>query len=307
MLLPRLDRLLAALPEQPVWQWLGRADRIEAAPATVPHAVFDVVPVQFAHAAVARQGEVGDASLNVWLRADPCWLQPDMSTLRMMACGQLQLTQSEAEDLAASVRAVFGDAGMELSIPHPDRWYLKLPMGSDPPPFSPPADVLGDDIERHLPSGNSGLRWKRLLNEVQMSLHLHPVSKRREAKGMTPVNSLWFWGGGRLPNRVRPARARYFTEDQMLRGLANLAGVVCLPVAASLAAIDNCSDSMIDLRGVDPQPLIADWLDPLIRRLRAKQMQDITFGFSAGERFELRSAHRWRFWRKPLSASGAGD
>jgi hypothetical protein len=213
----------------------------------------------------------------------------------------------EAEDLAAAVRAVFGDAGMELSIPHPDRWYLKLPMGSDPPAFAHPRDVLGDDIERHLPVGNSGLRWKRLLNEVQMSLHQHPVSRKREAAGLAPVNSLWFWGGGRLPNRVRASFGRYFSEDEVLLGLARQANVPGLKIPESSNVIPDKANSVIDLRTVAPDALYADWLQPAMHALRSGSLSDITFAFSAGERFELRRGHRWRFWRKPLLAASVAE
>ena len=310
LLLPRLDRLLAALPGQDIWQWLGRSDRSAAAPASaraIPHAMFEVVPEEFAQAAVARHGECDDAGMYSWLRADPCWLQPDMNSLRMMAWGQMSMSPKDAEDLAAILRPLLGDEGFEFSIPHPERWYLRLPLGSELPRFSHPQDVLGDDVERHLPPGNSGLRWRRLLNEVQMSLHQHPVSQRREAAGMAPVNSLWFWGGGRLPNRVRAARSQYFSDDPIMRGLARQAAVPCSPTPTALNALAPMQRSgVFDLRTVAPTALNADWLEPFIQRLRSADLDEIVFGFAAGERFQLRRGHRWRFWRKPLAGPIAG-
>ena len=310
LLLPRLDRLLAALPGQDIWHWLGRSDRIAVAAASVhaiPHAVFEVLPVEFAQAAVARHAECDDAGMYTWLRADPCSLQPDMNSLRMMAWGQMSITQKDAEDLAAILRPLLGDEGFEFSIPHPERWYLRLPLGSELPRFSHPQDVLGDDVERHLPPGNSGLRWRRLLNEVQMSLHQHPVSLRREAAGLAPVNSLWFWGGGRLPNRVRAAHSQYFSDDPIVRGLARQGAVPCLPAPASLTAVEPAQRSgVFDLRTVAPAALNAGWLEPLIHSLRSADIDEIVFGFAGGERFQLRRGHRWRFWRKPLTAALAG-
>lgn len=308
LLLPRLDRLLAALPDAPIWQWLGRADRVADADASVnaaARAAFDIAPVDFSHAAVARYGECGDVGLDAWLRVDPCWLQPDMNSLRMMAWGQLQLSAEDAEDLAGVLRPLFGDAGFELSMPHPDRWYLKLSPGSDPPRFSHPLDVLGDDVERHLPTGTSGLHWKRLLNEAQMILHQHAVSRRREAKGLAPINSVWFWGGGRVPNRVRAAHASYFSGDEIVAGLARQAGVPCQPVPSSLQSIKSLESAAIDLRRIEPAALNADWLEPAIARLRAGDSTELRFAFAAGERFHLRRGQRWRFWRKPLRLSVA--
>ncbi len=290
-----------ALAGRPIWQSLGRADRHAEPSVTTVQAVFDVVPAEFGHAAVARHGEADDVGLNVWLRADPCWLQPDMSSLRMMAWGDMQLTARDAEDLAAVVRPLFGDAGFEFFIAHPERWYLKLSMGSEAVRSSHPRDALGDDIERHLPQGSSGLRWRRMLNEVQMSLHQHPVNRRREAAGLPPANSLWFWGGGRVPNRVRTQWRRLWSDDLILRGLARLAGVFCAFPPNKLDDIDTLSGNAIDLHDVDPETLNANWLEPVLRRMRSGNVDEIRFRFADGEQFTLRPAHRWRFWRKPLA------
>jgi hypothetical protein len=305
LLLPRLDRLLNALPGQPIWSALGRADRVADVIDAVVQAGFEVVPADFGQAAVARHGEADDVGLNVWMRADPCWLQPDMNSLRMMAWGDMQLSRRDAEDLSVVVRPLFGDAGFEFFIEHPERWYLKLQMGSEPSRMSHPRDVLGDDVERHLPQGSSGLRWRRLLNEVQMSLHQHPVNRRREAAGLPPANSLWFWGSGRVPNRVRSSSQRFWTEDLMLRGLARLAKLPCVPAPQRLDEISALPGSSIDLRDVAPEPLNTHWLAAVLRRLRAGDTDEVRFQFSGGEQFVLRPAHRWRFWRKPLAATTA--
>jgi hypothetical protein len=40
-------------------------------------------------------------------------------------------------------------------------------------------------------------RWlKRLLTEVQMLLHHHPVNLARQEQGLPVINSLWCWAGG---------------------------------------------------------------------------------------------------------------
>ena len=40
---------------------------------------------------------------------------------------------------------------------------------------------------------------RMLLNEVQVLLHQHPLNAARQTRGLPPVNSVWFWGAGRLP------------------------------------------------------------------------------------------------------------
>lgn len=299
-----MRRLQGLSAEHQVWRWLGRADTTRPlVPASEgSQALFDVVPKDFSVAAVSRLADVGDAAMNVWLRADPCWLQPDMHALRMMAWSRMQLSLDQAEHLAAALRPLFGDAGIEFSIPHPDRWYLKLPMGSEPPEFVPPDRVLGEDIEGHLPDGNSGLRWRRLLNEAQMSLHEHPVNRQRAQAGLAPVNSVWFWGAGRLPNRVRSDYAAFHSDEPVLRGLA-------LRADKQVEAVPDClpqtlpGNSVFDLRERDVDRLATHWLEPAYRLLQSRAVSEWVLLFADGPQFSLTRSQRWRFWRRPLAPS----
>ncbi len=307
VLLPALGLLQAARPAHQLWAVLGRGDRVEPAARRndlVPTAAFEVIPDQFSAAAVSRLAEVGDADAHVWLRADPCWLQPDMNSLRMMAWGDMRLSPEDAEDLLGVLRPLFGDAGFELSVAHPDRWYLRLAPGSEPPDFSPPSAVLGDDVERHIPAGNSGLHWRRLLNETQMSLHQHRVNARRADAGLAPVNSVWFWGGGRLPNRVRAQCQRYLSDDLLVRGLARQAGVTCSPLSAAFDPTADYQHACLDLRASSPAQLFADWIDPLLSRIGRSGNRQSAFAFDDGPVFRLRRGQRWRFWRRALPLQG---
>jgi hypothetical protein len=61
-----------------------------------------------------------------------------------------------------------------------------------------------------------------------MVLHAHPVNQAREAAGLPVVNSLWPWGGGRLPNlaRIPPAAmTTLWSDDPVARGIARLLGI----------------------------------------------------------------------------------
>ena len=49
-----------------------------------------------------------------------------MNGVRLLACGQLQLTMDEALVFADALRPAFDDAGIALEITTPDRWHLRL-------------------------------------------------------------------------------------------------------------------------------------------------------------------------------------
>src|SRR6185312_8364748 len=84
-----------------------------------------------------------EPSLQLWLPADPAWVRPDMNGVRLLACGQLQLSMDEAQAFAAMLRPVFDEAGMQLEISTPDRWHLRLPADMPLPDFDAPEQALG--------------------------------------------------------------------------------------------------------------------------------------------------------------------
>src|SRR3546814_7921528 len=80
------------------------------------------------------------------------------------------------------------------------------------------SDVCSSDlIHDLLPAGNDGRRWRAVLNEAQIVLHNHPVNAERVRSGRMPVNSLWFHGGGRLPDQVACDVQTVYSNDFSLR------------------------------------------------------------------------------------------
>lgn len=249
---------------------------------------FDLLPRGWPMAAITRQRDAGDAALHQWLRADPAHVRPDMTGARVLAIGELGLGHDEAQALLAPLRPLFGDLGFQLSAPAPSRWYVALPVEARLPAFSPPEAVLGDDLLAHLPDGADGRRWRALLNEAQVILHNHPVNQARTAAGKPAVNSLCFWGAGRLPDHVRCPYTGLASQDPELLSLAQLAGVANTPDGPQLLDLRQARDwSAVEQR--------------LLPGLREPGSDEVQLDFADGARFSLRAAQRWRFWRRPLA------
>jgi len=303
LLLPARDRLRAGptLPAR-LARLIGRADRLPDAPpgrdAQLLRA-FDVLPRRIPVAPITRQMDAGDGHHGAWLRADPAHVRADMGSARMLACGELGLDADEAEALVAALRPLFGDEGFPISAPLPSRWYLMLPLQSQLPAFAPPEAVLGDDLHAHMPEGDAGRRWRRLLNEAQVILHNHPLNARRAAAGKLPVNSLWFWGAGSLPDHVRANGQRYASADPLVLALARLASAPT--VAPDPAALDAAQGpTTLDLATLrDVAGLEAPWLEAALAALATGRFAAIELDFADGARFDWRPGHRWRLWRRP--------
>ena len=308
LLLPGADRFAGVHLPDPLARALGRADRMLAGeagerPQLLRH--FELLPRGWPVAALTRQVDAGDAAPSQWLRADPAWVRPEINGARLFACGEgLQLTQQDVDALLPALRPLFGDAGFPIDAPVPSRWYLRLPEGAKLPAFIEPADALGADLFDSL-VGTEGAadaesrRWRSLLSEAQVVLHNHPWNARRAAAGKPPVNSLWFWGGGKLPDHVSSRHACVQSDDMMLRALAAAAELPLAPRASHFDA--PARDALFDLRDLrDPVELFDQWLAPAVDALRRGRLERLDLDLADGDGFASTRSQRWRLWRRPL-------
>jgi len=282
-------------PAHPLRTLLRKADQLESGAKGYLAGLAErfVVPGGLPAGALTRELIAGDAAGASWLCADPAWVQPDMNGARLLACGQMQLDMDEAQALAKPLKPVFGDAGMILEVSSPDHWHIRLPTDAPLPAFAAPEQAMGEDLYEHLPQGADGRRWRVLMNEIQVLLHQHPFNAERRARGMPPINSLWLWGGGRLPHVVRTTLKGVMGDDVLLGALAKRAGINMVPRATSAIAAAE-PGWMIDLQDLPADDVATDWW-PSLQALAQKQ--PLLLSFASGERCLHRPWHRWRFWR----------
>ena len=282
--------------------WLAKSDhlqKINDARTTLLRELFhfagDHVPV----AALRHLCHGDDAATGAWLCADPAWVRSEPTGARLMAWPLADVSAGEAEALAAALRPLFGDAGAPLSIDTPSAWCLHLLHDAPRAEFRAPAEALGVDLMECLPEGDAGRAWRRLFNEAQIALHTHPVNAARVAAGKRPVNALWFWGPGALPASVETGLQIVASVDDVVRGLAKLGGAVRVePLPDALDSANRSGAALLDLDIPGHADGATEWLVPFQRWLRERRFDAIAITFADGERFCIRHAHRFRFWRK---------
>jgi hypothetical protein len=296
---PSLQLWLPALahfePAHPLRAWLARADRLPAGGSGYLGGLgdhFSGVDATVPAAAITRQFLAGDAGGDLWLSADPAWVQPDMNGVRLLACGQMQLDMDAAQAFAEVLRPVFDEAGMQLEISTPDRWHLRLPPDTSLPDFAAPEQALGEDLAQHVPQGAQGRRWRVLLNDIQVLLHQHPLNAQRQAHGWAPINSLWLWGGGRLPT-LSSQLSGVVSDDLLLRALAARAGV-SLQARTPETVTAAPANWLVDLQDLPASAIATQWWPTLQSVLNQRA---VLLHFASGERWQRKPWHRWRFWR----------
>jgi hypothetical protein len=268
-------------------------------------------------APITLEADGGVAADGYWLRADPVHLHVMRDRIVLANRSALRLSQEEAAALAASVGEHFG-AELNPLPRHPLRWYLRLPQA---PRLSttPLSLAAGRDIDRLLPQGPDALRFRVLLNELQMLLHEHPVNQAREARGELAVNSLWLWGGG---TRVSPPTksVALYARDDVAGALAAFCSTTVLPlppraedfaleaegavVLDDLTEAGECGDPYGWREAI--RRLESDWFAPLCSALHLPGRPGLCLTDPAnGKALHLNRADIWKLWRRRRSLAAS--
>lgn len=227
-----------------------------------------------------------------WLRADPVWLQPDLTTARLMAWGNLGLTVEESGALMAPLRPLFGDFGYAIEAREPEAWSVQCPRDTRLPSFPHPLAALGDDAFPYLPEGPDARRWRSLMGEAQVLMHEHPVNAERVRRGLPPANSLWFWGEGGLPDHVDGPAGHVATADPELAAYVTAAG------STVSDRVDATKPGLIDLRAERRWAVIDDLLALAMASMGQGAFASLQLDFADGHLVTLEPAQRWRFWKQ---------
>jgi hypothetical protein len=255
----------------------------------------------------------GGAGEGYWLRADPVHLRVMRDRIVLADSSVFELSQQEADALAATISQHFGDALHPLPL-HPTRWYLHVPHV--PQLRTTPLSVAsGRDIHPLLPQGDAAGRLRSVLNELQMLLFEHPVNQAREARGELPVNSLWLWGGGTAPAAPTAGPAVY-ARNETARALGAFCGsrVDPLPpqlepamlktagggLLGGLTLARQCGGAYGWREGV--RALEQNWFVPLLAALSAVDASGVQLLDPVnGRALQLQAMDAWKIWRRPRS------
>lgn len=173
-------------------------------------------------AAISALGNGMSAMQDWWLAADPVELLVDAGNIVLMGRDHINLACTEAVQIVTSLNEFLQQDNIALQIGSPLEWYLQLPEDPFVKTFEL-MEAISQDIRSYLPKG-AHKRWTVLLTELQMLLSQHSVNLHRSAKGQPNVNSLWFWGEGRIRQRYKVKEwSAVWSDHSLVKGLEQLA------------------------------------------------------------------------------------
>ncbi|MGD9600316.1 MAG: hypothetical protein AB7O21_00605 [Gammaproteobacteria bacterium] len=273
---------------------LGRARCTprEGPPETATLAVLGL-PADTGIAALTAAHDFGaEIAVADLLRSDPIYLHADPNRVLVYAPSQLEVSAAEADELLQALDREFPELVARRGAV-PARWYVRRP--SDVSGVAPSVDWLhGRSMTPFMPLDAATRAWRRWLNDVQMLLHDQPVNIARSARGLPPLNGVWWYGAGARPVTagtdtpgVAPAM---FGNDVLLAGAARATGgtwrvratpadllgaararghAVLVAGAAFGAAEEGTHVTLGDLE--------TRWLPPLISALHTRRIGSLRF------------------------------
>lgn len=303
----------------PALSWLlGKGSRTLQTVADSQQWLANVVGLPNLPVAALRACAEQEAQTGRWLCLDPIHLRVERTQLIVQDPVALQLSQAEADALIAELAPLLAELG-ELHSSRPHEWLLHMHAASDIH-TTPLADAIGLNGDQLMPKADNVKLWRRLLNEVQVTLHEHPINLARSARGLPAVNSVWPWGEGAL-DAHKPVWNLIQADGALWQGLAR--HLACqwaslpqhfessqgkaLVVQSSLDAATRQRDAMQWRAAL--QTLEATWFAPLMQALQNGKLKHVVLhGHGEGQAMTITvsGSNKLNFWRKPKPLASLG-
>ncbi len=224
------------------------------------------------------------------IHADPVYLRPDQDRLLAFDFFHSPLTNEESDIFSNSFNNHFKKDGLELITPNTSHWYIKS-KNSFNIKTHPLSNILGRNVDLFLPEGSDGLKWRSLINEIQMLFHSLPVNETRSSYGQWPVSGLWLSGGGFLPD-IKPT------------GFDKISGNCKFTEGLQAMAMEKNQNNLIINRTMERAVLDANYdswrtaildLDMIIKNLNTSEL---VIYFCDGRAWRWLPSMSRRFWKR---------
>lgn len=285
-------------------RWLSRSSlRVSDSPREIFARVLSAIrlsPVEEGLAALRLWGQTGDRP-NVWVAAaDPVHLEARLDHLCLYALKGAQWPGSDLRAIFDFLQKSLGDDTSFAFVRIGKFGYLRGDEAMATAMVSA-AVIDGQEPDAFMPSGESAAGYHRLSGEMQMCLHDHEINLRREAQGLMPVNAVWFWGGGKAPQKTVQKLPPLFGDDPLFKGYWESCTGVTEPWPGNFA---RCLDIAIkDLVVVTPASskggdLLAAYFEELRELLKTGRLNKLVLLFRDGLTAEVGRFDAFRLWRR---------
>ena len=244
-----------------------------------------------------------DAGSHHWLHADAIHLAASLNEVTLVPLrGEVALTSDELATMTPMLSDHLAPSELTIRRTTASGWLIESLCDWSV------ETVVAEFAQEHdwnevLPQGRDAGPMRRLMTELQMLLHEHPVNQRRLARGIPAANAIWFWGHGAIaqPSQA-PRPAVCIGRSDYFRGLCRLQGWVHSNDISPEMLIELCSANARVVGVVEANSLVAleaQWLTPLVKALNQGHFARLQLSL---DDWDL-NIDRWQlkaFWRRDL-------
>ena len=163
---------------------------------------------------------------------------------RMIDYSSGEISTEESKELIEYVQANLGNERLSFHAGISYRHCLIVhdaTVGSD---LTPPHDITGKPIKRHLPTGVLGDLFTDLMVKSYDLLKDHPINLKRIAEGKNPANSIWLWGEGTKPSlpdfeTKTGVKGAVISAVDLLKGIGKGAGMEVIDVPGATGNVNT--------------------------------------------------------------------
>ena len=157
---------------------------------------------------------------------------------RMIDYSAGEISTEESSELIAFLQEKLGNERCSFHAGISYRHCLIVHDAKIGSELTPPHDITGKPIKRHLPSGELGDLFLDLQMKSYDLLKDHPINLKRVEEGKNPANSIWFWGEGTKPaipdfHEKNGVKGAVISAVDLLKGIGKGAGMEVIEVAGA--------------------------------------------------------------------------
>jgi hypothetical protein len=241
------------------------------------------------------------------MHADLVHLAAGMDRLTFVRLrAQAQVQPQERSELRAAILEHLRAVDFEMCEMPDGRWLFGTQRQLQVATATPDA-AAAQPLDRVMPQGRDAGPVRRLMTELQMVLHEHPVNERRARDDLPAINAIWLWGVGELTGLPPMSVTAASGDEPYLRGICQLLSQRCESAPSdadallSSAAAHAKEVAVIEVSNLDT--LERDWLVPLAAALGRGKLAQLNLVLSewslSVSRTELLKL--WRRGRPPAS------
>jgi hypothetical protein len=168
------------------------------------------------------EGEKVD-NLHQYLLCRTIHLKADMHNALVIPLDNNSVNEDGSSLVLEDLQAFFSE-DCELKPLENGLWLMRLKNCEPSDCYPHYLSVIGRKANQFIEQSKQALPWYKLMNEMQMFMHQHPINQNRLTTGLLPINSLWFWGAGEKP-KFDDSKTQWFCDDEQLIRFADSSNI----------------------------------------------------------------------------------